>query len=178
MPTDPTRVRLEPLTLAHLPHVMTWVNDDEVMQYFANRQTDISEEEERRYLEWLIHSPNDRAYSIFDAGDGRYLGQCSVNAIYHPAKNGRLFLVIKRDEQHQGYGGAALEALVGRCFGELELHKLWLIVRRDNHAAQAMYAKLGFDFEGVLRDEYFVKGRFHDMVRMARLRPAQIPLGL
>jgi diamine N-acetyltransferase len=156
---------------------MTWVNDDEVMQYFANRQTDISEPEERRYLEWLTASPNDRAYSIFAADGDRYLGQCSINTIYWPARNGRIFLVIKRDEQHHGYGRAALEALCQRAFapkeaGGLDLHKLWLIVRRDNHAAQAMYAKLGFDFEGVLRDEYFVQGRFHDMVRMSRLRPA------
>ena len=54
---------------------------------------------------------------------------------------------------------------------KLELHKVWLIVRRDNRSAQAMYSKLGFDFEGVLRDEYFVGGRWFDMVRMAIQRP-------
>ena len=41
-----------------------------------------------------------------------------------------------------------------------------------NRAAQAMYLKLGFDFEGVLQDEYFVQGRFYDMVLMSILRPA------
>ena len=34
-----------------------------------------------------------------------------------------------------------------------------------------MYLKLGFDFEGVLQDEYCVAGRFFDMVRMSILRP-------
>ena len=54
-------VRFEPLRRDHLGHVMTWVNDREVMQYFANRQADISEEEEGRYLEALIASRTDRA---------------------------------------------------------------------------------------------------------------------
>jgi hypothetical protein len=76
----PSPVRLEPLAPEHLPLVMTWVNDREVMQYFANRQTHISEEEEAGYLRTLLASPNDRAFSIF-AGE-EYVGQCSLNAIY------------------------------------------------------------------------------------------------
>ena len=58
---------------------------------------------------------------------------------------------------------------MARAFGELGLRKVWLIVRRDNHHAQAMYARLGFDFEGTLRDEYRVRDRYYDMVRMARV---------
>ncbi len=161
------RVELLPLEVAHLPHVMTWVNDKDVMQYFANRQEPITEDEERRYLEHLVSSRTDRAFSIF-AGD-TYVGQCSVNQIYWPARNGRLFLVIRGSEQRKGYGHAALSALIEKSFGELGLHKLWLIVRKDNRAAQAMYLKLGFDFEGVLKDEYYVQDRFFDMVRMSRV---------
>ena len=168
---SPIAVRLEPLALAHLPGVMSWVNDREVMQYFAARQTAISEDEERRYLEKLIASPNDHAYTILATDDGRYLGQCSVNQIYWPAKNGRIFMVISKREQRKGFGGAALDALIRESFDRLGLHKLWLIVRKDNRAAQAMYLKHGFDFEGLLRDEYFVQDRYHDMIRMSLLSP-------
>ena len=170
MPRPLPEVELRPLTPDHLPHVMTWVNDREVMQYFANRQEPIGEEEERRYLEGLVASPTDRAWSVF--AEGGYVGQCSVNQIYWPARNGRVFLVVRREAQGRGYGSAAMRGLLARSFGELGLHKLWLIVRRDNRAAQAMYLKLGFDFEGVLRDEYFVQGRFFDMVRMSALAPS------
>lgn len=170
-PTPPPAraVRLEPLSIDHLPHVMSWVNDREVMQYFATRQDAISEDEERGYLESLIASSKDRAYSIFDGE--RYLGQCSINQIYWPARNGRLFLVIKRDEQRKGYGGLALDLLIKTAFGPIDLHKLWLIVRKDNRSSQAMYLKHGFDFEGVLHDEYFVHNRYHHMVRMSLLNP-------
>ncbi len=162
-------VRLEPLVPEHLPLVMTWVNDRDVMQYFANRQTHISEEEEAGYLRTLLASSNDRAFSVF-AGE-EYVGQCSLNAIYWPARNGRLFIVIRREAQGHGYGPAAVRALLDIAWHQLDLHKVWLIVRRDNRDAQAMYLKLGFDFEGVLQDEYCVHDRYHDMVRMAILRP-------
>jgi diamine N-acetyltransferase len=161
-------IRLEPLTVAHLPHVMTWVNDREVMQYFANRQTDIAEDEERGYLEKLTTSPTDRAWSIFFGRD--YVGQCSVNQIYWPAKNGRVFIAIARKHQGHGAGPAALAQMIELAWRELDLHKLWLIVRRDNKHAQAMYLKLGFEFEGVLADEYCVGGKYFDMVRMGLVR--------
>jgi diamine N-acetyltransferase len=169
MPETPAP-RFVPLSLDHLAEVMTWVNDREVMQYFANRQADISEQEERGYLEALIASRNDRAWSVLDGES--YVGQVSINQIYWPARNGRVFLVVRRAMQHRGYGTAMLRGLVRLAWDELDLHKLWLIVRKDNRAAQSMYLKQGFDFEGVLRDEYHVGGRYHDMVRMAIVRPS------
>jgi RimJ/RimL family protein N-acetyltransferase len=150
---------------------MTWVNDREVMQYFATRQEVIGEEQERTYLALLIGSPNDRAYSMFD-GDA-YVGQCSINQIYWPARSGRVFLVVTRSQQHKGYGSQALRQLTQLAWDELKLHKLWLIVRRDNREAQAMYLRQGFNFEGVLADEYCVNGRFYDMVRMSIINPAE-----
>lgn len=161
-------ITLRPTTLEDLPLIMSWVNDHEVMQYFAARQHDISEEEERRYLEHILGSKNDRLFSVFDGAE--YVGQCSINQIYWPARNGRVFLVVRKAMQHGGRGAAMLQGLIERAFGELDLHKLWLIVRRDNLHAQAMYLRAGFEFEGVLRDEYCVGGRFYDMVRMGIVR--------
>ena len=142
-------LHLEPLSPEHLPHVMTWVNDREVMQYFANRQTDINQSDEAAYLEGLIASKQERVYSIFD--DEVYVGQVSLNQIYWPAKNARLFVVVRRELQGRGYGTSAVERIVERAFGELGLRKIWLIVRKDNRHAQAMYLKLGFDFEKIGR---------------------------
>jgi diamine N-acetyltransferase len=147
---------------------MTWVNDREVMQYFAMRQNHISEEEERGYLESILASKNDRLFSVFE-GDA-YVGQCSVNQIYWPARNGRVFLVVQKSMQHGGRGAEMLQLLIAQAFQELDLHKLWLIVRRSNLKAQAMYLRAGFEFEGVLRDEYCVNGQFYDMVRMGIVR--------
>ena len=161
-------VRLEPLHPGHLDHVMTWVNDHEILSYFANRQSDITREEEAKYIQGLVASRNDRAFSVFDSETGEYIGQCSINAIYWPARNGRVFLVITREKQGRGYARVILQRLqeVAR---ELGLHKLWLIVRADNVEAQAKYLKVGFRFEGLLRDEYCVGGVFYDMIRMGWL---------
>ncbi len=164
-------VRLEPLAPEHLPYIMGWVNDMQVMGYFANRQTPITEDEELAYINSLISSKNDRVWSVFDAITGEYVGQCSINAIYWPASNGRIFLAVTKSQQRKGYAEAILKALLHEAFFTLALHKLWLIVREDNTSAQEKYLKSGFQVEGLLRDEYFVQGRYHNMVRMGCINP-------
>ena len=164
-------VRLVPLHPDHLPHIMEWVNDPEVMGYFAGRQSPITENDELEYINTLNRSRNDRAWSVFDAITGEYVGQCSVNSIYFPASNGRIFLVITKNQQGKGYASAVLKALIHQGFFTLALHKLWLIVREDNTKAQEKYIKAGFQVEGLLRDEYYVQGRYHNMVRMGLINP-------
>lgn len=169
-----TQLRLVPTTLDHVPFVMSWVNDREVMQYFALRQDRIEEAEERAFLTKLLASPNDKVFSVFEGDredEESYVGQCSVNQIYWPARNGRVFLVVRKAMQGGGRGAAMLTALIERAFTDLDLHKLWLIVRKDNRRSQAMYLRAGFDFEGVLQDEYCVNGTYFDMVRMGIVRP-------
>jgi diamine N-acetyltransferase len=63
-----------------------------------------------------------------------------------------------------------MRELLAQAFGPMGLEKVWLIVRKDNRAAQAMYLKLGFEFEGVLRREYCVGETYFDMVRMAAFK--------
>ena len=164
-------VHLIPLSVEDVPNIMTWVNDPDVMGYFANRQVPISEEEELAYVLSLLSSKVDRVWSVFN-DEGEYVGQCSLNQIYWPARTGRVFLAVKKSMHNQGYGTAILQELIHKGFVETNLHKLWLIVRDDNREAQAKYIRAGFKFEGVLKDEYFVHNRYYDMVRMGYINPA------
>lgn len=136
-------VRLVPLNPDHLPFIMDWVNDPDVMGWFANRQNPISEKEELEYINSLISSKNDRAWSVFDDATGEYVGQCSINAIWWPAYNGRMFLAITKNQQKKGYAEVILKSLISKGFETLALHKLWLIVREDNLSAQKKIPESG-----------------------------------
>lgn len=154
-----------------LTHVMSWVNDPSVMGYFANHEKPISPDDELRYLTTLAVSNTDRVFSVFDDdgtddGDGgRYLGQCSINQIHWPSKNGRIFLALCANAQGKGYAPRILAALIDQAKG-LDLHKLWLIVREESTRAIAKYEKVGFVREGLLRDHYRVHGVYYNMVQM------------
>ncbi len=160
-------LRLEPLALAHLDHVMRWVNDPEVTFYFAELSRQITRDEERSYLQGLIDSGADRTWSIFEGDE--YLGQIGLAKIYWPAGNARLGINLCREAWGRGVAQEATRRVLDKAFGELGLHKVWLIVRSDNGKGLHLWTKLGFRCEGVLREEYRSALGFHDMLRFAML---------
>lgn len=166
---DGYRVRLRPIRLDDVDAIMEWINDEEVTRNFAGMAGRITREQELAFLEQVIASDTDRLYAVEDL-QGRYLGNAGVHKIYWPARNGRLGLVIGRRDVHgQGLGQEALRLLVALAFRELGLHKVWIVHFRDNGRMAHLCGKLGFQLEGVLRDEYHHRDAWHDMVRHSLL---------
>jgi len=161
-------IRLEPLNMSHLDGVMTWINDPAVTFYFAKMGEVITREAEARYLRHLIDSSQDRIYSIFAGSD--YVGQIGVSKIYGPAGNGRVGLMLRREAWGRGIAKNAAALLFEKAFGpEMGLHKLWLILRKDNMKGRHLWESLGFQLEGRLRQEYWVQDKYHDMLRFGLL---------
>jgi RimJ/RimL family protein N-acetyltransferase len=163
-------VRLRPLEESDVDHIMTWVNDPGIVGNLAAFSGEpLTRAQELAWVRQVRTSSADRVFSILGE-DGRYLGQCGIHQIHARSRVGRLACIIaRRAEMGRGHGSAAIRALCAHAFAELGLHKLWLMVFRDNARSRAIYARLGFAEEGILREEYFHEGGWHDMVRMSLL---------
>jgi RimJ/RimL family protein N-acetyltransferase len=163
-------VTLRPLAESDVDSIMTWVNRPEIVGNLAAFSgAAMTREQELEWCKRTIAGP-DRVFSVFATDDDRYLGQVGVHQIHARSKVGRLGAVIAtKSEMGKGYGSAAITAVMDRAFGELGLHKLWLMVFRTNDRGQRLYKRLGFVEEGILREEYFHEGAWHDMVRMSKL---------
>lgn len=160
-------IELRPLAESDVDDIMTWVNDPAIVGNLAAFSgAAFTRDDELAWIRRTLAGP-DRVWSIVAAADGRYLGQIGIHQIHARSRVGRLGCVIAaRDEMGKGYGSAAVRAAVARGFGELGLHKLWLMVFAHNARGRRLYGRLGFVEEGLLRDEYFHDGAWHDMVRM------------
>jgi len=163
-------VTLRPLAETDVDSIMTWVNRPEIVGNLAAFSgKPMTREEELAWVKRTIAS-SDRVYSVFCTEDDRYLGQVGIHQIHTRSKVGRLGAVIAaKSEMGKGYGSAAIKAVMDRGFSELGLHKLWLMVFRTNERGLRLYNRLGFVEEGILREEYFHEGGWHDMVRMSKL---------
>jgi RimJ/RimL family protein N-acetyltransferase len=168
--SDGPEVRVRAATMADLDHIMTWINDPEVVATIANIRSPVSRAEEEAWLRRTLEGQNDRLYSIEDVATGAYVGQGGIHQIYWPARNARLAMIVKKEFQGRGYGRNATRELLKKGFDELKLHKLWCIVREDNPKTVGLYRdRLGFRQEGRLIDEYAIGGRYHTMLRLAIL---------
>lgn len=174
---DRSLVRLHPVDETHVDFIMRWVNDRDIIGNLAAFSgKPFSREDELAWVRRMQSSSEDRVFSIFDAVDDRYVGQCGVHQIFRRSAVGRASIIIAdRAEMGRGKGSAALASLLDFVFSSREgggedLHKVWLMLFAKNERARRTYARLGFVEEGLLREEYFHEDGWHDMVRMSLLR--------
>lgn len=158
-------LKLKPLKLKDVEHIMTWVNDPEVVKNLQHFNKKFTKKDELAYVKKILASKNDFSFSIFDGNV--YVGQCGIHQIIWENKLGRLSLIIKREYWNKGYAKKVLKLMVKLAFPKLKLHKIWLMHWKENQKADHLYKKVGFKKEGVLKDEYYWRGKYHDMIRMA-----------
>lgn len=170
-----SEIELRPLQENDAENILTWVNNPDVVGNIAAfASADFTLEQELAYVRKMRASDTDKVFSIFHE-DGTYLGQVGLHDLYKGVA--RLAIVIgNTDYFGKGYGGAAIVQALDHAFAELGLHKVYLMVMASNERSRALYSRIGFRSEGLLRQEYFHNGEYHDMVRMSVLASEYPPI--
>ena len=166
-------VWLAPLKLEHASDMLRWMNDPEVHGNIGLRGKPSLE----TTIEWIRRSSNDesvRASAVMLAT--RHVGNVVLDRIDSYLKSARLSVFIGEiAERGLGVGTTAVYLKLAEGFNQLALHKIWLVVRCGNRNAVASYTRLGFQTEGVLRDEFWYKGAREAVYYMGLLRDEFAP---
>lgn len=166
------RVTLVPLDEEALDAVRRWRSDPAVTRYWITQAvpTDTSL---RAWLDgnraagallWLIHDQS-----------ARPIGYVTLFNIDQEHRKAEVALMIgERTVWGQGYGRAVLRRVLRYAFqpaadGGLGLHKVWLTVFAEHLAARRLYAACGFREDGILRDDLYRDGSWHDQLLMSVL---------
>lgn len=114
-------------------------------------------------------SDPDVAHLLLEASTGhRPVGYAIVNGLKNPHHSLELMRVVIT-EKGQGFGKAALEEIKRMAFEKWQAHRLWLDVVDHNLRAQGLYKATGFQWEGLLREAYFLDGQPLTVVIMSIL---------
>jgi len=169
-----SKTSIKPLAKKDIPwlldETMKYVNDTEVTKNFAKFDHRFTRNYERAYLTRLLASKADKVFAI-ENGKHEYIGTIGLHQIYWPAKNARLGIIIgNKKEWGKGHAQRAIALLLNIAFKKMKLNKVWVICYVTNHRMKHIMEKMGFVEEGILREEYFHKDHYHDMVRLSLLR--------
>lgn len=103
--------------------------------------------------------------------DGRLAGYLRLKPVTPLAENahvlGVMGLAVAPEARRRGVGTALLAAAEEQARAR-GARKLSLRVLSTNESALRLYERLGFEREGVLRDEFCINGRYLDDVIMAK----------
>ena len=93
-----------------------------------------------------------RFWAVADAGTDRCLGMVNYHDGHIRSQRVAIGYIIHPERQRQGIAKEAVSAMLDFCFGELGLHRVQAFIDPDNTASRGLVEKLGFQCEGLLRD--------------------------
>jgi RimJ/RimL family protein N-acetyltransferase len=123
---------------------------------------------------WVESMMKDRMdmviFAIKDIASGTAIGICQLFNINWRHRSAEMQIRIG-DDCYQGkeVGGEAVQLLCQFGYFDLNLHRIYLSVFRDNVSAIAAYEKCLFKQEGLMRQAAFIDGDWTDVLVMGRL---------
>jgi RimJ/RimL family protein N-acetyltransferase len=166
------KVRLRAYSKEDIPKARAYLNDPDTGSMMRMRILFPlrMEDEEKWYQSLDANSSKEYDFAIEAKDNGAYLGGCGVHGIDPKNRLAMVGLFLGKEHCGQGYGTDVLRVLVDFCFKEINLNRIQLGVFSFNKRAIRCYEKVGFRTEGVLRQEIYRQGKYHDTILMALLR--------
>lgn len=150
-----------------------YMNDFEVKKYLTpGIPFPMSYQEELNWVNSNGKESNGKYnFAIEKLDDCKYIGGCGINNMDWKNRIATIGIFIgDKNFWNQGYGSDALRVLLRLAFEEMNLNKVKLNVYDFNKRAIRCYEKCGFKKDGILRQEVFREGKYHDEVIMSILR--------
>lgn len=148
-----------------------WINSqvtDEWTQHAVFPKSDLALQE---YYKSKSDASNSIWLGIFLKTSGTHIGNIDISGINWINRTGIYNILIgELSEQGKGYGFESSVALLRHVFNRLNLNRIQLGVEVGNKSAIALYKKLGFQEEGILRQNICKNGVLTDSLIMGLLR--------
>jgi RimJ/RimL family protein N-acetyltransferase len=164
------KIYLRPVEKEDAEAIAPWLNDPEVVRNIAH-YTPMSIGAEVEYLSKPRNPETDVTLGIALSESDRLIGCAGLHKI-HPKNRSAAFgiMVGEKAEWGKGYGTEATRLMTKHAFETLNLNRVELHVREHNERGIRAYERVGFQREGLLRQDTFVEGRYVNTIVMAILR--------
>ena len=84
--------------------------------------------------------------------------------------NCEIQIIVDGQYSGKGYASKAFKMAIDYAFLVLNLHKIYLFVDVTNEKAVHIYESQGFNIEGLLKEQFYTKGKYKDAYIMALLK--------
>ncbi|HEX7024289.1 MAG TPA: GNAT family protein [Gemmatimonadales bacterium] len=95
-------------------------------------------------------------------GNDIFLGSCGFHHFDATSRRAEVGYELGRAHWRQGITSEAVAALLDFGFHRLDLHRIEAVVNGDNEPSKSLLRKLGFRYEGCLRQRFWFNGEYRD----------------
>jgi RimJ/RimL family protein N-acetyltransferase len=165
-------ITLRELSREDLPVINRWRQDPVVTDGIGAPRRFIGLDVDLQwYDEYLARRGSEVRCAVLLTGSSQLVGMVSLTRIDYVHRNAEYNAVVgERGEQNRGVGTAATRAMVRHGFFDLNLHRIYVSILRQNLGSIRMCEKAGFKEEGTIREGAYKNGQYHDLVLMGVLK--------
>ncbi len=166
------RLLLRQIQPADAEALFATLSDEEVMRLYGHLPHQSLDETREliRQIEGRYTRREAIRWGITLKGQDTVIGSCSLHHFGEGFHHAEIGYELNRAFWRQGIMGEAVSAILTYGFSELELHRIEAIIDITNEASKALLLKMGFTYEGNLRQRYYLQGRFEDEYYFGLLR--------
>lgn len=147
-----------------------WLNDQQSDVYTSHAIWPNSRTRMQKFLARIGDGRTDLVLAIVEKASDRHIGNIGLHEINWVHRYATLAILVgEADARGKGYGKEAINLLVRHAFDRLNLHRIQLGLRADNVAALKAYQGAQFREEGRFVEAMYGGGKYHDVIRMARI---------
>ncbi len=166
-----SKIHLGVLEEEDLKKIFKWKNDCELSKLIKAHPLPNAKFEVE---EWLKKNQSDKNHIIFgirSTESNELVGIIRLMFIDWISSVAEAGIFIGDPENRdRGYGKEAMKIMLNFAFRDLNLHKVNLKVLESNKIAIKLYESLGFVTEGILRSNFWVEGKYEDIIVMGILK--------
>ncbi|MGL4992314.1 MAG: pyridoxal-phosphate dependent enzyme [Sarcina sp.] len=167
-------VTLEPYSLEDINSIYNWVNDLEINIYYPHNYV-VSKDNLKRLIKLTNNSKEYLGFIIIENYSQKKIGIVELRNIDMIAKHCEIEIAIGVKNFHnKGIGENVLRIIHKYVFEELGINRIKLKTSFKNISMKQLASKLGYVEVGVLKNEWFINGCYHDVVLYAKDRHSNI----
>lgn len=140
---------------------------EHLIHYFQTRF------EKHQAMRWAIRKQGNQQKGSQHQGNQRLIGSCGFTSWNEFDYSVIIGYDLHPDYWGKGYAKEAVQAIIELAFScrfPFKVNRIESVIMPSNRASITLCEKLGFQFEGTLREKVFCDNRFHDMNLYSLLR--------
>nr|AUN37605.1 ribosomal-protein-S5p-alanine acetyltransferase [uncultured bacterium] len=153
-------------------------SDPEVTKHYG-QEPHQSVDETLWWIEGLKISYENRqdvAWCVTLKGDDTLIGACTLWNLDHGYHHGEIGYELHPAYERQGLMTEAVAAILTFAFNDLGLHRVEATPFADNPPSKSLLLRLGFTYEGTLRQRHFFRNHFKDQLYYGLLKDEWLAL--
>ncbi|RYY40585.1 MAG: N-acetyltransferase [Chitinophagaceae bacterium] len=155
------RLHLRPFVASDLANVYRGLSHPQVIPYYGVRYDSLeATKAQMEFFATLEREGTGRWWAVCSPDNKEFYGAGGLNGLHKEHRKAEIGFWLLPEYWRRGFMQEAIPAICRYGFETMNLHRIEGLVESENAACRRAMDRLGFSFEGMLRDCEWKDGRF------------------